>query len=139
MDEGFHSVSSNAPGPQEDAPQSLNAQAALGPIRQPKRSQFSWLVRLFLERFFNHETASPDGDAKTRLVQIAVATGLPPFIVAMYLWPIYHPWPPGPLSTGPFPSYWLQANHHFFFVIYSFVALGIATVLEWDLFFPRHP
>ena len=135
MDEGFQRLF-NRPGPLPDGPQSLNTQAALGPIRQPRRSQFSWLVRLFLERFFNHETASPDGDAKTRLVQIAVATGLPPFIVAMYLWPIYHPWPPGPLSTGPFPSYWLQANHHFFFVIYSFVALGIATVFEWDLFFP---
>ena len=135
MDEGFQRLFAR-PGPRETAPQSLNTQAALGPVRAPRRSQFSWLVRLFLERFFNHETASPDGDAKTRLVQIAVATGLPPFIVAMYLWPIYHPWPPGPLSTGPFPSYWLQANHHFFFVIYSFAALGIATVFEWDLFFP---
>ena len=36
---------------------------------------------------------------------------------------------------GP-PPYWLQVNHHFFFVVYSFVAMGIATVFEWDLFFP---
>jgi hypothetical protein len=134
-DQGFQRLFKR-PGPIDDAPKSLSAQAALGPVRQPRRSQFSWLVRLFLERFFNHETASPDGDAKVRLVQIAVATGLPPFIVAMYLWPIYHPWPPGPLSTGPYPGYWLQALHHFFFVLYSFVALGIATVFEWDLFFP---
>jgi hypothetical protein len=121
---------------QRDEPQSVNAQAALGPVRPPRRSQLSWLVRNFLERFVNHETASPDGDAKTRLVQAAVTTGLPPLLVAVYLWPIYHPWPPGPLFSGAFPSYWLQANHHFFFVLYSFVALGIATVFEWDLFFP---
>ena len=34
------------------------------------------------------------------------------------------------------PPYWLQVNHHFFFVLYSFVAMGIITVFEWDLFFP---
>jgi hypothetical protein len=27
-------------------------------------------------------------------------------------------------------------NHHFFFVLYSFVVMGIVTVFEWDLFFP---
>ena len=123
----------------EPAALSLNAQAAMGAVRAPKRSQFSLLVRHFLERFFNHETASPDGDAKSRLVLIAVATGIPGFMVALYLWPVYHPfigWPPGkPLNAGP-PPYWLQVNHHFFFVIFSFVAMGIITVFEWDLFFP---
>lgn len=118
--------------------QALNAQAALGDEIPPHRSQFAHLVRHFLSRFFNHETASPDGDAKTRLVQIAFAAGLPPLLVAVYLWPVYHPfpgWPPGSMRVGP-PSYWLQANHHFFFVVYSFAAVGIATVFEWDLFFP---
>jgi hypothetical protein len=118
---------------------SMNVQAALGPVRAPRRNQFSQLVRHFLERFFNHETASPDGDAKTRMVQIACATGLPPFVIAIYLWPAYHPikgWPPGQPHSGELPTYWLQVNHHLFFVLYSFIALGIATVFEWDLFFP---
>jgi len=118
---------------------SLNAQAALGPVLAPRRSQFSLLVRHFLERFFNHETASPDGDAKARLILIAVATGLPGFMVALYLWPVYHPfigWPPGRALNADPPPYWLQVNHHFFFVLYSFVAMGIITVFEWDLFFP---
>ncbi|HEX4757655.1 MAG TPA: hypothetical protein VH308_06720 [Terracidiphilus sp.] len=120
-------------------PLALNAQAALGAVRPPRRSQFSLLVRHFLERFFNHETASPDGDAKTRLVQIAFAAGLPGLIVAVYLWPVYHPirgWPPGQPSQGGPPPYWLQVNHHFFFVLYSFVSVGIVTVFEWDMFFP---
>src|SRR5216683_7205281 len=69
----------------------LKAQAERGLAQEPERSQFSHLVRHFLARFFNHETASPDGDAKTRLVLIAVATGLPGFAVALYLWPVYHP------------------------------------------------
>ncbi len=120
-------------------PLALNAQAVLGLVHQPQRSQFSLLVRHFLERFFNHETASPDGDAKTRLVQIAVATGLAPFMVAIYLWPVYHPViqfrQNHPVPVGP-PPYWLQVNHHFFFIVYSFVAMGVVTVFEWDMFFP---
>ena len=120
-------------------PLALNAQAALGVAHAPQRSQFSLLVRHFLERFFNHETASPDGDAKTRLVQIAFATGLPPFMIAIYLWPVYHPViqfrQNHPIPVGP-PAYWLQVNHHFFFIVYSFVAMGIVTVFEWDMFFP---
>ncbi|HEV2133728.1 MAG TPA: hypothetical protein VGR47_05645 [Terracidiphilus sp.] len=120
----------------------LNGQAALGVERQPERSQFLHLLRHFLERFFNHETASPDGDAKARMVLIACATGLPPFIVAIYLWPLYHAFIPIPRPHHQtawlpgLPPYWVQVNHHFFFVVYSFAALGIATVFEWDLFFP---
>ena len=119
--------------------QSLNVQAAMGPVRAPERSQLSLLMRHFLERFFNHETASPDGDAKTRLVQIAVASGLPGLMVAVYLWPVYHPvivYPPHPHAIPGPPPYWVQVNHHFFFVLYAFVAMGIAAVWEWDLFFP---
>jgi hypothetical protein len=119
--------------------QSLNVQAAMGPVRVPKRSQLSLLTRLFLERFFNHETASPDGDAKTRLVQIACAAGLPGFVVAIYLWPVYHPvivYPPHSGHIPGPPPYWMQVNHHLFFVLYAFVAMGIAAVWEWDMFFP---
>src|SRR5580692_7320003 len=90
----------------------LKAQAERGPAQEPERSQFSHLVRHFLARFFNHETASPDGDAKTRLVLIAVATGLPGFVVALYLWPIYHPFmetKPGQAMDWPSPPpYWVQ-------------------------------
>jgi hypothetical protein len=117
---------------------SLNAQAAMGPVREPERSQFVLLMRHFLERFFNHETASPDGDGKTRLVQLAFATGMPGLMVTMWLWPVYHRfrgWPPGSTQVGP-PPYWVQVNHHFFFVLYSFVVMGLITVFEWDLFFP---
>jgi hypothetical protein len=120
-------------------PMSLAAQAALGPVVEPERSQLSHLVRLFLERFFNHESASPDGDAKARMILIACAAGLPGFVVAIYLWPIYHPirgWPIQHPSDGGPPPYWLQVNHHLFFVLYSFVATGLATVFEWDLLFP---
>ena len=78
---------------------------------------------------------------KTRLVLVAFAAGLPSFVVAIYLWPVYHSFT---LVTrghhligihGP-PPYWVQVNQHFFFVVYSFVVMGIVTVFEWELFFP---
>ena len=117
----------------------LNAQAALGAVRAPERSQFAHLWRHFLERFFSPETASPDGDAKTRMIQVAVAAGLPGLVVALYLFPVYHPFllglPPEMRHVGP-PPYWVQVSHHLFFVMYAFVTMGIATVFEWDMFFP---
>ena len=72
------------------------------------------------------------------MILIACAAGLPGFVVAIYLWPVYHRfhgWPPDSAQVGP-PPYWVQVNHHFFFVLYSFVATGLATVFEWDLLFP---
>ncbi len=118
---------------------SLNEQAALGEAHPRERSQFTHLVRHYLERFFNHETAAPDGSAKARLILAAFAAGIPGLMVAVYLWPVYHPfrgWPPNHPSNGGPPPYWLQVNHHLFFVLYSFVVMGIVTVFEWDLFFP---
>jgi hypothetical protein len=96
----------------------------------PQRSQFSHLVRHFLARFFNHETASTDGDAKTRFVTVAFAASMPGFVFALYMWHPYHP------MIGPLPPYWTQAGDHFFYVIYSYVTMGVVTVFEWDLFFP---
>ena len=119
----------------------LRAQAERGQLRAPERSQFAHLLRHFLERFFNHETASPDGDAKTRLVLMAFAAGLPSFVVAIYLWPAYHSFTlvvRGPHLIGIHgpPPYWVQVNQHFFFTVYSFFVMGIVTVFEWELFFP---
>lgn len=120
------------------AVQSLNMLSALGSAQEPERGQFSVLLRHFLERFFNHENSSATGAGKARLVQLACAIGLPGMIVAMYLWPAYHPfpgWPPGH-AVAKLPSYWAQVNHHLFFVLYSFVAMGLIVVFEWDLLFP---
>ncbi|HUB19573.1 MAG TPA: hypothetical protein VL990_13115 [Acidobacteriaceae bacterium] len=104
------------------------------PEQEP--TQFRVLVRHFLDRFFTSEMASSDGDAKTRLVQAACALALPGMIVAMYLYPLYH-LPRGRVGRywGPRP-YWSQAGDHYFYVLFSLVAMGLVTIFEWDLLFP---
>lgn len=116
--------------PPEHAVHSLNVQARMGPEKRAERGQFKLLTGHFLERFFNNEIVGADDEAKTRLVQLACVTGLPGFVVALYLWVPYHD-----LLRRQRP-YWAQVNDHYFYVLYSFVAMGIITVFEWDLFFP---
>ena len=91
--------------------------------------QFQILVRHFLERFFNNEMATSDDGGKSRLIQVACAVGFPGFVMALYLYPMYH------LPRGHRP-YWAQVSDHYFYVVYSLVALGVVTIFEWDFFFP---
>jgi hypothetical protein len=99
------------------------------PVRS-EQSQWAILVHHFLDRFFNNEMASSDDDGKTRLIQVACATGLPGWVAAMYLWPVYHD------IFSLHRPYWAQVGDHYFFVVYSMVVMGIIVVFEWDLFFP---
>jgi hypothetical protein len=108
---------------------SLEVQARMVSPEPEEPVQFKLLVRHFLERFFNNEMASANSEGKSRLVQVACAAGLPGLIMALYLYPTYH------LPRGHRP-YWDQVGDHYFYVVYSLVALGVVTVFEWDFFFP---
>ena len=65
-------------------------------------------------------------------MQIACAVALPTLVVSLFLFPAYHAFPPAPLHR----PFWAQASDHYFYVMYSFVVVGAATVYEWDLLFP---
>lgn len=124
--------------PSRDEVLSLNVLAgktAAGPEYLP---QFGVLVRHFLDRFFGSELASAEGDAKTRLVQAACALGVPALAVSLYLYPLYHlPHGHGHSADywGP-RTWWAQAGDHYFFVLYTMVAMGLVAIFEWDLLFP---
>ncbi|HTU49072.1 MAG TPA: hypothetical protein VMF56_00675 [Acidobacteriaceae bacterium] len=109
---------------------SLHVLADMGAPARAEQSQRVILVRHFLDRFFNNEMASSDDDGKTRLIQVACATGLPGLVAAMYLWPVYHD------IFRLHRPYWAQVGDHYFFVVYSMVVMGMIVVFEWDLFFP---
>jgi len=107
---------------------SLAVQASIYTDEQPQRTQFQVLLRHFLSRFFNTESSDGEMQSKARLLQVAYAIALPGLCVAIYLFPPYH-----------FPGgrpFWSQVADHYFYVIYSFVAIGAVTVFVWDLFFP---
>ncbi len=107
---------------------SLAVQASIYTDEQPQRTQFHVLLRHFLYRFFNNDATADDGQTKARVLQIAYAIALPGVCVALYLFPPYH-----------FPGgrpFWSQVSDHYFYVMYSFVAIGAVTIFVWDLFFP---
>jgi hypothetical protein len=96
-----------------------------------ERSELEVLVRHILNRFFNNELLASD-DEKKRVMQVACAIALPTLLVSLFLFPAYHAFPPAPAHR----PFWSQVGDHYFYVMYSFVAMGAATVYEWDLLFP---
>jgi hypothetical protein len=107
---------------------SVQAQSA-APARD--RKEFEVLVRHILNRFFNNELLASDDETK-RVMQIACAIALPTLVVSLFLFPAYHAFPPAPAHR----PFWSQVGDHYFYVMYSFVVMGAATVYEWDLLFP---
>jgi hypothetical protein len=110
--------------------QSLAVQANSA-IGRREQTQFQALVRHLLHRFFHNELLAPDDETK-RVMLISYAAALPGLLVALFLFPAYHAFPPAPLHR----PFWSQAGDHYFYVTYPFVIMGIATVYEWDLLFP---
>jgi hypothetical protein len=49
-------------------------------------------------------------------------------VVALFLFPLYH----APLGR----PFWSQVSDHYFYVLYSFVAVGAVSIFAWDLLFP---
>src|SRR5580704_15309005 len=108
---------------------SLLVQAQMPEIEH-KRGSFEELVRHLLDRILNSESLGLGEEAATRVLQIVYALALPGVVVALFLFPLYHP-----LIGGPRP-FWSQVSDHFFYMIYGFVVMGLITVLLWDLLFP---
>ena len=109
---------------------SLNVQAeSAAPERV--RSQFEVLVRHLIYRFFHNELLASDDETK-RVMLIGYTVGLPTLVVSLFLYPAYHAFPPAPYPR----PFWPQVGDHYFYVMYSFIIMGAATVYEWDLLFP---
>ena len=110
---------------------SLGVQAESVTIEREK-SQFEILVRHLFYRFLHNELLTSDDDETKRVMQISCAIAVPGLLVALFLFPAYHAFPPYPVHR----PFWAQAADHYFYVMYSFVVMGAATVFEWDLLFP---
>ena len=97
-----------------------------------EQSQFEILIRHIFYRFLHNELLTSDDDETKRVMQISCAVAVPGMLVALFLFPAYHAFPPYPVHR----PFWAQAGDHYFYVMYSFVVMGAATVFEWDLLFP---
>jgi hypothetical protein len=110
---------------------SLAVQAE-GRSDQRKQGQFEILVRHIFYRFLHNELLTSDDDETKRVMLISCAVAVPGMLVALFLFPAYHAFPPYPVPR----PFWAQVGDHYFYVMYSFVVMGAATVFEWDLLFP---
>jgi hypothetical protein len=92
----------------------------------PKPSpQARALYAHFFRRFFDSDTLSFEGDTQTSVVRSISILAVPGLMVAFWLTPHY---PSRPI--------WAAAADHYFFVLYSFVAMGCVATFEWDMLFP---
>ena len=97
--------------------------------KPPTRAQT--LYRHFFRRFFDNDTLSIDGETQTTVIRALAFVAIPTFMFAFWLLPSYPGAPPRPLRL-------IQADRYFF-VLFSFVAMGAATTFEWDMLFPDRP
>ena len=97
-----------------------------------EQSQFEILIRHIFYRFLHNELLTTDDDETKRVMLISCAIAVPGMLVALFLFPAYHAFPPYPVPR----PFWAQVGDHYFYVMYAFVVMGAATVFEWDLLFP---
>ena len=97
------------------------------------QKQFKLLVRHLLDRFFNNEIVSADGETLPLIMTVAWAIALPTLVATIFLFPAYHGFKPKP----PIPPFWGRVTDHYGFVMYSWVVMGAITAFEWDLLVPN--
>jgi hypothetical protein len=91
-----------------------------------KRQRVTWLlVGHFFRRFFDNDTIQVDGDTLTTVARAAAAVAVPGLIVAFFLQNQY-----------PRRSLWGSIEDQYFFVLISFVVMGLIAVFEWQMLFP---
>jgi hypothetical protein len=79
----------------------------------------------FFRRFFDNDTLSSGGDTTTSVVRALCFCAVPGLMVAFWLLPAY-----------PGRNAWATAADRYFFVLFSFVAMGVVTTFEWEMLFP---
>jgi hypothetical protein len=118
--------------PPENPVLSLEVQAQMRSKEIVRMNRFVVLARHFFDRFFDNPMTSADGGNGIRVIQILVIIAVPSLLVTLSLMPSYFIFPPNTAPRG----YWPRVCDHYFYVMYASIAMGAATVFEWDLLFP---
>ena len=86
------------------------------------------LVKHFFRRFFDNDTLQVEGDTLITVVRAACAVAVPGLMYAFFLQLAYPPKP----SRQP----WGRVEDEYFFVLFSFVVMGLVSIFEWEMLFP---
>ncbi len=99
------------------------------------RRQFLELVRHFFQRFFDNEIVSPAGDIRVTVGNILALLATPGVLIPIVLLWKYSNFP----RVAPAYRDLFTYPEKMMFLTWSFVVMGVVTVLEWDTLFPdRH-
>jgi hypothetical protein len=94
------------------------------------------LFRHFFRRFFDNDSLPVPGDPETSVFRVASFCAVPAVMFTVWLMPQYH------TATGMVtdffgtPKPWVVEGHRYFFVLFSFVIMGIIATCEWEMLFP---
>ncbi len=83
------------------------------------------LIAHFFRRFFDNDTVQPDGDTTTSVVRAIAAVAAPGLMFAFFLQTHY-----------PGRAPWGAIQDQYFFVLFSFVAMGTITTFAGEMLFP---
>ena len=83
------------------------------------------LVDHFFRRFFDNDTIQIEGDTLTTVVRAISIVAVPGLMAAFFL---QNQYPRRPL--------WGAIQDQYFFVLFSFVVMGAASIFEWEMLFP---
>jgi hypothetical protein len=90
-----------------------------------RQSVSAVLVGHFFRRFFDNDTVQVDGDTLTTVVRAVSIVAAPGLMVSFFL------------QTGyPRARLWVAIEDRYFFVLLSFVVMGLVSIFEWEMLFP---
>jgi len=89
------------------------------------RGVFSYLVQHFFRRFFDNDTLQVEGDTQTSVVRALSIVAVPGLMFSFWLQNAY-----------PQRTMWGAIEDQYFFVLFSFVVMGMVAIFEWEMLFP---
>jgi hypothetical protein len=89
------------------------------------RSAVELLAGHFFRRFFDNDTIQVEGDTQTTVARAIAIVATPGLMIAFFLQNAY-----------PARTFWYRIEDHYTFILITYVVMGIAAVLEWEMLFP---
>ncbi|HEX4156079.1 MAG TPA: hypothetical protein VHY48_10740 [Acidobacteriaceae bacterium] len=83
------------------------------------------LVKHFFRRFFDNDTIQVEGETQTTVVRAFAIVAMPGMMFAFWL---QNQYPQRPV--------WGAIGDQYFFVLFSFVVMGMVAIVEWEMLFP---